>query len=503
MRDHLRLRSRIAILAGLAAVPLAGCNPPPKPEKTDKRATPGADGSAQASGGDRTKRPLSPTRLAYYEKKAAEQGVPLSEVVPDHFELPAADTAPAGPQVRTRPERFKTVAGSKRAIPKTPAEATPTAASAEGPPSPSTTIVSPPSEGPGDMIGFPGDPPFIDGYNPEEASCPSGNWCGDKAAAGKIGIVEATDDSLGCPARIGGTRNDKEPIAGKAYAGLSTKPNMQGAFNEHGTELARAAGEADTCCYHWFEYCSGRPHVGEAGPIVAAVVDDRTGAWTQAEAPPADLEGPIAERIAELWRLDALAEHASIASFARATLELMAVGAPADLLTRCQQAGLDEVDHARRCFALAAAYGGPAVGPGPLPALAPRATDLVRLAVDTFSEGCAGETVAALVAERSARDCDHPAVVESLLVIADDEARHAALAWATVRWAVETGGDEVRTAVLDRAAAMRPTPRPFPAADPDAAALARAGRLDARAQAHAHGDAWREIIDPLLASLTA
>jgi len=55
-------------------------------------------------------------------------------------------------------------------------------------------------------------------------------------------------------------------------------------------------------------------------------------------------------RLAELWAADGLAEHSSIATFARFTLQLMVLGAPSDLLSRSQQAGKDEVEHARLCF---------------------------------------------------------------------------------------------------------------------------------------------------------
>lgn len=51
-----------------------------------------------------------------------------------------------------------------------------------------------------------------------------------------------------------------------------------------------------------------------------------------------------------MWSADALAEHTSIASFARFTLQLLALDAPSDLLSRSQQAGKDEMEHARLCF---------------------------------------------------------------------------------------------------------------------------------------------------------
>ena len=46
---------------------------------------------------------------------------------------------------------------------------------------------------------------------------------------------------------------------------------------------------------------------------------------------------------AQAWRLSGLAEHSSVAAFARAALELMAVGAPAELGADAHQAAIDEV----------------------------------------------------------------------------------------------------------------------------------------------------------------
>ncbi len=152
--------------------------------------------------------------------------------------------------------------------------------------------------------------------------------------------------------------------------------------------------------------------------------------------------------LAQYWLDAARMEHASVASFARLTLELMAVGAPPDLLTRAQQAGLDEVRHAQACFGLAALFGAPEFGPGHLAIDASlRQPDLVAIAAAAAREGCIWETVAALEARVAASTCLIPAVRDVLEIIADDEADHADLAWEIVRWAMQTGGGPVRAAV--------------------------------------------------------
>ncbi len=79
--------------------------------------------------------------------------------------------------------------------------------------------------------------------------------------------------------------------------------------------------------------------------------------------------------------------------------------------------------------------------------------DLTALAVATVREGCVGETLGALIASERARCARGPTLSGALRRIAADEARHAALAWRIVRWAIERGGEPVRCAVTDAFAA--------------------------------------------------
>jgi hypothetical protein len=156
-------------------------------------------------------------------------------------------------------------------------------------------------------------------------------------------------------------------------------------------------------------------------------------------------------RLAEAWARDGLFEHASIASFGRFALELMAAGAPADLIELAHRAALDEVRHAKLCLTLAGAYAGEAIEPSRFPfnGRVDITDDLADLAARATREGCVGETIAAIqAAEQLARETD-PAVRSVLAAIAEDEARHAELAWRAVAWACRTGGARVRRAVAE------------------------------------------------------
>lgn len=154
--------------------------------------------------------------------------------------------------------------------------------------------------------------------------------------------------------------------------------------------------------------------------------------------------------LAEAWASEGLRKHAKVASFGRFALELLATGAPASLVADAHRAALDEVRHARTCFALASSYAGEALVPAPFDfgRGAPVQVDVVALAERTFAEGCVGGTLAAVRAEEQLGAATDPAVREALRAIADDEARHAELAWRTLGWCLESGGERVGAAIL-------------------------------------------------------
>jgi hypothetical protein len=96
-------------------------------------------------------------------------------------------------------------------------------------------------------------------------------------------------------------------------------------------------------------------------------------------------------------------EHASIAAFARFSLQLLSLGAPPDLVEASTRALADETAHTKLCFELASAYAGRALGPGKLDVENSLAvTSLLDVVELVIAEGCFGETVAALEAREAA-----------------------------------------------------------------------------------------------------
>ncbi len=211
--------------------------------------------------------------------------------------------------------------------------------------------------------------------------------------------------------------------------------------------------EMNQCCYSTeLRLCTaaGRPYVQGDMALRSPPMRSSGGGW--AEGPRPEIDPLSAEErawLAHAWLDDALMEHASVASFSRFSLALLALGAPADLVERAHRAALDEVAHAQLAFALASRYAGTDVAPGRFP-VGDRIdvpSTLADLAASTVREGAIGETIAAALANEAASRATDPAVRDALERIARDEAEHACLAWETITWAIRTGGSDVREAV--------------------------------------------------------
>lgn len=247
---------------------------------------------------------------------------------------------------------------------------------------------------------------------------------------------------------------------------------------------------ARTCGYH-FRGC-GRPFVVEGKTRRA---DSRLGGdWAKsgvhldAKTVPDDVKRGVIDH----YSMMGLMEHASIAAFARFTLQLLSLGAPAHLIEASNAALVDETRHARLAFQVASELGGSPVAPGPI-----EMNDVLNsrrpedILVTTIIEGCVGETLAALEASEAAAKTQSEVLRGVLATIASDEARHAALAWRTVAWML---GEFPRLRPLAEATFARSAPQqsdmPLPSIDTLRAenwgVLSRQTRQRIAEQAHVH-----------------
>jgi hypothetical protein len=280
--------------------------------------------------------------------------------------------------------------------------------------------------------------------------------------------------------------------------------------------LAEIEDDAATCDpnWTWSEACSdaldwrgarrgcgsvsGRPLQHEGQWVLAAVTHGHT--WSQATPKASTARSELDRHAAERWLEVARAEHASVAAFARASLELMAVGAPPQLLEGCHRAALDEIGHARLALGLARALGDEAWDLGPLPLVPTRAVSLQQVAIDALIEGCLGEGGAAACAHVAA-DRAHGRAAEVVRTIAEEETQHAALAWATLRWALESDRSlaEPLAQAFDHALVQRRERARMVRASADAAAIH--GLLGAEETAEIELDVAERVVSPVLARL--
>jgi hypothetical protein len=165
--------------------------------------------------------------------------------------------------------------------------------------------------------------------------------------------------------------------------------------------------------------------------------------------------------LAAEWTTKAIGEHASIASFAAFTINLMSNQAPPDLIRDSLNAAMDEFNHAVTSFGIASLLTGQALQPGKLPPSKHAfEKNLTALALATAREGCIAETLSALElaieVDRAAPNADEDDVAamfkRKTKIIALEEGRHSVLAWRTIHWVCSTDSaacDSVKRQVLE------------------------------------------------------
>jgi hypothetical protein len=250
--------------------------------------------------------------------------------------------------------------------------------------------------------------------------------------------------------------------------------------------------------------CSfGRPFVvDDAARLSQAVLRDD---WLVRAAPQVGtLSSSLRARLAQHWIDTARMEHASVAAFARVVLQLLALGAPHDLVADAERAMADETKHARLAFGLASAYAGSDLGPGPI--AIDRCLDdggVGALVATTFIEGCVGETVAALEACEALAHAQDPAVRAVLETLAREEAQHAEHAWRTVAWALTAFGQTARDAMQAEVSALeaQASVGGLPGIDEDRDALLAHGILTNELRNAIRRTALRSLIVPLAIAL--
>ncbi len=289
-----------------------------------------------------------------------------------------------------------------------------------------------------------------------------GSTAGDDTGAGETaGTGGADPDATGTAGETGGDGWSFELCVEICDALTDASPWDIESCDRTGVD---ADGNITIECVQIIEHCDGRSHacIASRGAVRA---DD-----------------PVAAHFARA----AHDEAASVYAFAALARELARLGAPAHLLARIRAAAADEVRHADAVARLVADRGGACRRPARQPFAERSAREI---AVENAVEGCVRETWAALLAAHQARHAADPQVRATMRAIADDEARHAELAWAIDAWLQAALDDDARAEVEAARRTAAAALLAGVAADNPAAALVREAGVPARAAATrlAHG----------------
>jgi hypothetical protein len=167
------------------------------------------------------------------------------------------------------------------------------------------------------------------------------------------------------------------------------------------------------------------------------------------------LEPAERARLAGTWMRRSEAEYLAISTFSVLAIDLVAAQAPADVISLCLRAGIDEIRHAELCIRMAQIYSCEQKLPPPAMSSLPDDPSRPKLhqaLANTMLVSCVSETYATTVLSATRDLTVDPTALAVLTSIYSDEVMHARLGWSYLRYAIELGGQ----GVIDAAAAMLP-----------------------------------------------
>lgn len=188
--------------------------------------------------------------------------------------------------------------------------------------------------------------------------------------------------------------------------------------------------------------------------------------------------GTSASALGEHFARMAHLEEASIAAFEVLATELASHGAPDELVAWARRSAADEVRHTATTRQLARRFGVSTTAVEVAPAAL---RSLEAIAIDNAREGCVRECFGAALGCYQAQTAADPEIAAMMAEIADDETRHAALAFAIDAWVQSQLDDDARARIAAVRAQAVAALRSELACAPDADTRAALGLPDATA----------------------
>ncbi len=167
------------------------------------------------------------------------------------------------------------------------------------------------------------------------------------------------------------------------------------------------------------------------------------------------LPAPLRAGLAAMWRARMVSEHRAVGIFQLYGLDLLAAGAPAEVLSLACRAALDEVRHAELFARLTTIYSG--APETPPPGIPPLSEDMSisldhQVAREALHLSVGSETFSAVLLQEKRERASDPVVRDVLGVVIADEIHHARMGWAFLSALVAGEGDKAASmhALLQR-----------------------------------------------------
>lgn len=172
--------------------------------------------------------------------------------------------------------------------------------------------------------------------------------------------------------------------------------------------------------------------------------------WDESHAP--KLEPDVRAELARIWGERIPTEYRSITGFATFSFDLIAAGAPVDLVAVCHRVCIDELRHTELAVRMVEVYGGTRPDLprdiSNLPADA-KLTAVGQACRSAILLSCLGETFActelAMLRDRAV----DPVVQGVLTIFLSDEIVHARIGWAYLAHAMKTADPKTKASVAD------------------------------------------------------
>jgi rubrerythrin len=163
------------------------------------------------------------------------------------------------------------------------------------------------------------------------------------------------------------------------------------------------------------------------------------------------LPPPLRAGLAAMWRARMVSEHRAVGIFQLYGLDLLAAGAPAEVLSLACRAALDEVRHAELFARLTTIYSRvPETPPPGIPPLSEDPTIPIehQVAREALHLSVGSETFSAVLLQEKRERAADPVVRDVLGVVIADEIHHARMGWAFLSALVERRAEDAKAAEM-------------------------------------------------------